>query len=138
MVRAKRRPVEHTDEWAQLRLFVRSPEQELYEALRPIVLFGRTPMLRAHETGYAERTLRRKADAFDAFGMASLFAPPLGLGQRGPLADGSAGAATGVDGARREGVREGPSEDLTDADDRRRLPARMRQFLVDRAAEHPR
>ncbi len=44
-----------------------------YELLRPIVLFGRTPGARAAETGVPERTLRRKADRFDAVGMAGLF-----------------------------------------------------------------
>ncbi len=44
--------------------------------LRPIVLFGRAPAARARETGGSERTLRRKADRFDARGMASLFEPP--------------------------------------------------------------
>ena len=29
-----------TDAWDQLRLLVTSPEQETYEMLRPIVLFG--------------------------------------------------------------------------------------------------
>jgi hypothetical protein len=42
MPRAKRRWVPPTEEWAQLRLFVRSPEQELYETVRPIALFGRS------------------------------------------------------------------------------------------------
>jgi transposase len=107
MPRAKRHQVAPTEEWTQLRLFVRSPEQELYEAVRPIVLFGRSVAVRARETGIAERTLRRKADAFDRDGMASLFAH---------LPDPSPG----------------PRED-----DRRALPARMRQVIVDLAAEHP-
>jgi putative transposase len=106
MPRPKRHQVPPTEEWAQLRLFVRSPEQKLYEALRPIVLFGRSPVVRARETGLAERTLRRKADAFDQRGMASLF-------------------------AQLPGAPPGPHED-----DRRALPARMRQLVVDLAAEH--
>src|SRR5687767_1291794 len=71
--RARRQP---TDDWAQLRLLVTSPEQETYELLRPIVLFGQTPAARARETGVPVRTLRRKADRFDTDGMASLFALP--------------------------------------------------------------
>lgn len=134
MVHAKRRPVEPTEEWAQLRLFVRSPEQELYEALRPMVLFGRTPALRAHETGHAERTLRRRADAFDALGMASLFTPPLGLGLGRRRADTSAGVDRGDGAEGTQGMVEGTVET---GDDRRQLPNRMRQFLVERAAEHP-
>ncbi len=73
MPSAKRAQREATGDWEQLRMFVASPQQEAYELLRPIVLFGRTPAERARETGVAERTLRRKADRFDATGMASLF-----------------------------------------------------------------
>ncbi len=73
MPSAKRAQREATEDWEQLRMFVASPQQETYELLRPIVLFGRTPAERARETGVAERTLRRKADRFDAAGMASLF-----------------------------------------------------------------
>jgi hypothetical protein len=62
-----------TEDWEQLRLFVGWPEQETYELLRPIVLFGQTAEERTHATGVAERTLGRKADRFDAEGMASLF-----------------------------------------------------------------
>ncbi len=77
MPRFKRVRRAHTDDWEQLRLFVGSPEQESYELLRPIVLFGQSPRRGAAATGVAERTLRRKADCFDAEGMASLFeAPP--------------------------------------------------------------
>jgi hypothetical protein len=64
-----------TDEWAQLRLLVSSPEQETYELLRPIVLFGQPATTRAEETGVAERTLRRKVARFATTGMRSLFAP---------------------------------------------------------------
>ncbi len=55
----------------QIRLRVTSPEQEAYELLRPIVLFGQPPAARARETGVPERTLRRKATRFDALGMRS-------------------------------------------------------------------
>ena len=66
---------EPTDDWDQLRLLVASPEQETYELLRPIVLFGQPTAARARETGVPERTLRRKAARFDAAGMRSLFEP---------------------------------------------------------------
>jgi transposase len=62
-----------TDDWDQLRLLVASPAQETYELLRPIVLFGQTAAERAEATGVSERTLDRKADRFDAEGMAGLF-----------------------------------------------------------------
>jgi putative transposase len=69
----KRPRREPTDDWEQLRLFVGWPEQETYEMLRPIVLFGQTSEARARTVGVSERTLDRKADRFDAEGMASLF-----------------------------------------------------------------
>jgi len=74
--RVKRTPVATTDDWQQLELLVRSPEQRVYELIRPIVLFGRPPAARARETGAPQRTLYRQADAFDRDGMASLFPPP--------------------------------------------------------------
>jgi putative transposase len=70
----KRERIEPTEDWEQLRLLVGSSAQETYELLRPIVLFGVPPAERAQQTGLAERTVRRKADRFDAEGMASLFA----------------------------------------------------------------
>src|SRR5215218_8327068 len=73
MPAAKRVQRDATEDWEQLRMFVASPQQEAYELLRPIVLFGRTPAARARETGVAERALRRRAERFDATGMASLF-----------------------------------------------------------------
>ena len=63
-----------TDEWDQLRLLVTSPEQEAYELLRPIVLFGQPIRARAQETAVPERSLRRKAARFASAGMQSLFA----------------------------------------------------------------
>jgi len=73
MPSVKRPEREATEEWEQLRLYAAWPQQVAYELLRPIVLFGRTPAARAAETGVPERTLRRKADRFDAVGMASVF-----------------------------------------------------------------
>ena len=66
---------EPTDQWAQLRLLVTSPEQGAYELLRPIVLFGQPASVRAREAGVVERTLRHKAARFAEIGMRSLFAP---------------------------------------------------------------
>jgi hypothetical protein len=64
------------------------PEQEQYERLRPIVLFGETAASRAKETGVSERTLHYQADLFERYGMVSLFpkapAPPADPGQRLP------------------------------------------------------
>ncbi|MDP9364093.1 MAG: helix-turn-helix domain-containing protein, partial [Chloroflexota bacterium] len=69
----KRVRIDPTDDWQQLRLRVRFPEQETYELLRPIVLFGQPAAERAQATGVSDRTLDRTADRFDAEGMASLF-----------------------------------------------------------------
>lgn len=70
----KRARREHTDEWASIKQWTLWPEQTLYEEIRPIILFGQTPGERAKEIDAAQRTLSRKADAFEKYGMASLFA----------------------------------------------------------------
>ena len=49
------------------------PEQELYEAIRPLVLFHETAGERAKEIDVPRRTLARKADEFEKLGMQSLF-----------------------------------------------------------------
>ncbi len=73
----KPRRITPTDNWQQLQLFLTSPEQERYEEIRPIVLFGQPPAARSRETGTPAHTLRRRADRFVAHGMVSLFdAPP--------------------------------------------------------------
>src|SRR5271165_7082009 len=69
----KRPRREPTQDWDQIQCYVAWPEQEAYEILRPITLFGETAAERAATTGIADRTLARKADLFDAMGMASLF-----------------------------------------------------------------
>ena len=65
---------ERTDEWASIQQRTLWPEQELYEQIRPLLLFGETAGERAKETGAAARTLSRKADEFERYGMQSLFA----------------------------------------------------------------
>ena len=69
----KRLHIAPTEDWSQPRLQFTWPEQVSYELIRPVVLFGSSPAERAKQTGVPERTLRRKADRFDAEGMASLF-----------------------------------------------------------------
>jgi putative transposase len=72
--RPRRRHLDPTDDWEQLRLLARWPEQAEYELIRPIVLFGGSAAGRAKETGAAsERTLQRRASRFEAEGMESLF-----------------------------------------------------------------
>jgi putative transposase len=72
--RRRRRRVEPTEDWGQLKLLCGWPEQVEYEEIRPLVLFGSSVAERAEETGTAERTLYRKAGRFETEGMESLFA----------------------------------------------------------------
>jgi putative transposase len=69
----KRNRREHTEEWASIKQWVLWPEQELYEQIRPIILYGQTAGERAKEINAAQRTLSRKADEFEQYGMQSLF-----------------------------------------------------------------
>lgn len=74
MPKRKRIQREHTEDWQTIQQYTLWPEQTAYELLRPLVLFGDPAGKRAQETGTAESTLDRKADAFDQEGMTSLFA----------------------------------------------------------------
>ena len=69
----KRPRRERTHDWAKIKQWTLWPEQQLYEQLRPNVLFGETAGERAKETDAAQRTLSRKADDFEQHGMPSLF-----------------------------------------------------------------
>jgi transposase len=71
---ARKRPRrEPTHEWQEIQQLILWPEQEQYEKLRSIVLFGETAAERAKETGTSERTLLYQAKQFELEGMASLF-----------------------------------------------------------------
>ncbi len=69
----KRQRREPTHAWQEIQQQTLWPEQERYERLRPIVLFGQTAAERAKETGASERTLLHQAQLFEQEGMASLF-----------------------------------------------------------------
>ena len=69
----RRRKAEHTDEWERLLPLFEWPEQERYETIRPLVLFGDSVAERAWEVSASERTLYRRVDRFQAQGMESLF-----------------------------------------------------------------
>ena len=75
MPKAKRERRERIDNYHLLQQWCRTPEQRLYEGIRPITLFGVPPAERAQEIGLAERSLGRAADAFDTHGIISLFRP---------------------------------------------------------------
>lgn len=58
-----------TEEWEQLALLCRWPEQLAYEEIRPLTLFGASVAERARETGAAERTLYRRVARFEEEGV---------------------------------------------------------------------
>jgi transposase len=69
---AKRVRTPATDEWDALQLRLLWPEQQEYELIRPVVVFGLTPAERSAQTGAAARTVARQADLFEATGFAGL------------------------------------------------------------------
>ncbi len=69
----KRSRRERTNEWATIQQWMLWPEQELYEQIRPLVLYHETAGERAKEIDVPQRTLSRKADEFEQYGMQSLF-----------------------------------------------------------------
>lgn len=73
MPKRKHSSVAPTEDLVQLRFLCTTPEQEAYELIRPVVLFGHSPAQRAKETGISRRLIRRKVQRFSTFGMASLF-----------------------------------------------------------------
>lgn len=73
MGKNRRRRVEPTDNWEQLKPLCEWPEQVSYEEIRPLILFGSSVAQRAEETATAQRTLYRKVNRFQAEGMDSLF-----------------------------------------------------------------
>ncbi len=69
----KRSRRERTEEWASIKQWTLWPEQELYEAICPLILFHETAGERAKEIDGPRRTLARKADEFEKYGVQSLF-----------------------------------------------------------------
>lgn len=84
----KRQRISRTHNWQEIQQHMLWPEQEQYERLRPIVLFGETAAARAKETGASERTLHEQAKRFEQLGMISLFhkapSPPTETGRSLP------------------------------------------------------
>ena len=74
MGRSRRPKAEPTDDWELLLPLFEWPEQQAYEELRPLVLFGGSVAERARETGTPERTMYRRVGRFEQDGMMSLFA----------------------------------------------------------------
>src|SRR6188508_2659171 len=73
MARHKRAQLAPTDDWQQLQFQLDWPEQQRYELIRPVVVFGSPPVERAQQTGVSARSIYRKVSRFDAAGMQSLF-----------------------------------------------------------------
>src|ERR1700730_297730 len=69
----KRPRRERTDKWQDIQQWTLWPEQTLYEEIRPLILFHETAGERAKEIDVPRRTLARKADEFERYGMQSLF-----------------------------------------------------------------
>ena len=86
--RRRRRRAEPTEEWERLVPLFEWPEQEGYEEIRPLVLFGSPVAERAVEIGASASTLYRRADRFEAEGMESLFGAEAAKRRRLPPAVG--------------------------------------------------
>jgi putative transposase len=67
--------IEPTDDWPYLQLQFEWPEQEDYEVVRPVVLFGFTPAERAQQTGLSASTIYRKAMRFEWLGIRGFLEP---------------------------------------------------------------
>jgi len=69
----RRKKSEPSAKWGALLPLFEWPEQERYEQIRPLVLFGSPTAERAEEVGASERTLQRRVSRFREEGMDSLF-----------------------------------------------------------------
>jgi hypothetical protein len=69
-----RRKAQPTDVWKELLPLFEWPEQQAYEEIRPMVLFGSPVTERARETGTPERTMYCRIERFEEDSMLSLFA----------------------------------------------------------------
>lgn len=76
MGRSRRQRVERTDDWEQLQLLCRRPEQVAYEEIRPLVLFGDSVTERARTTGSAQRSLYRRVYRFGSRVVPRRSSPP--------------------------------------------------------------
>lgn len=82
--RRRRRRSAPTDDWEGLLALFEWPEQESYEEIRPLVLFGSSVAERACETGSSPRTLYRRIDRFEQEGMEGLFEAEMARRRRLP------------------------------------------------------
>jgi putative transposase len=68
----RRARITPTEYWPELQPLLLYPEQEDYEVIRPVVLFGFTPLERSQETGVSARSIYRKAQRFEQHGLPGL------------------------------------------------------------------
>jgi hypothetical protein len=73
MSQRRRRRVEPTEDWEQLALLCKWPEQVSYEEIRPLDLFGTPTAERSAQIGTPERTLYSRRNRFVTEGMESPF-----------------------------------------------------------------
>ena len=69
MANRKRALFEPTDDWQQLQFQLDWLEQQRYELIRPVVVFGAPPVERAQQTGVSASTIYRKVGRFDGLGL---------------------------------------------------------------------
>src|SRR5688572_19823614 len=72
MANRRRARIIPTEYWPELQPLLLFPDQEAYEVIRPVVLFGFTPLERSQETGVSARTIYRKAQHFEQHGLPGL------------------------------------------------------------------
>jgi len=72
MANRRRARITPTDSWPGLQPLLLFPDQEAYEVIRPVVLFGFTPLERSQETGVSARSIYHKAQRFEQHGMPGL------------------------------------------------------------------
>src|SRR5215212_86786 len=72
MANRRRARIIPTDYWPELQPLLLFPDQEAYEVIRPVVLFGFTPLERSQETGVSARSIYRKAQRLEQQGLPGL------------------------------------------------------------------
>jgi hypothetical protein len=70
MSNSQSQPTAPAEGWEQIALPTQWPEQRTYEVIRPVVLFGQSPAVRARETGAPRSSLYRQAPLFSLDGTA--------------------------------------------------------------------
>lgn len=72
MANRRRARIIPIDFWPELQPLLLFPDQEAYEVIRPVVLFGFTPLERSQETGVSARSIYRKVQRFEQHGLPGL------------------------------------------------------------------